>query len=255
MAQTGPSAPLKFLLQTRARTLAIAFVPIVLTIAVSLMTWQNLTRLSETTMWVAHTQKVLTQAEQITRAAVDMETGLRGFLLAGQDNFLEPYVSGQARAFAGLEALRVTVSDNPPQVTRLTEAQDILARWQSDVADPAIALRREIGVDRLGETHHSVVLAQRIAAQITQMIAQDTLPDGAGQRRKVTAGDIMILVQGRSDLFAEIIRACKTAKLPIAGADRLKVGAELAVRDLAALLRFLDTPEDDQSLACALKSP
>ena len=35
MAQTGPSAPLKFLLQTRARTLAIAFVPIVLTIAVS----------------------------------------------------------------------------------------------------------------------------------------------------------------------------------------------------------------------------
>ncbi|NRB33983.1 MAG: double-strand break repair helicase AddA [Rhodobacteraceae bacterium] len=110
-------------------------------------------------------------------------------------------------------------------------------------------------VDRLGETHHSVVLAQRIAAQITQMIAQDTLPDGAGQRRKVTAGDIMILVQGRSDLFAEIIRACKTAKLPIAGADRLKVGAELAVRDLAALLRFLDTPEDDLSLACALKSP
>ena len=145
MAQTGPSAPLKFLLQTRARTLAIAFVPIVLTIAVSLMTWQNLTRLSETTMWVEHTQKVLTQAEQITRAAVDMETGLRGFLLAGQDNFLEPYVSGQERAIAGLEALRVTVSDNPPQVTRLTEAQDILARWQSDVADPAIALRREIG--------------------------------------------------------------------------------------------------------------
>jgi ATP-dependent helicase/nuclease subunit A len=43
--------------------------------------------------------------------------------------------------------------------------------------------------------------------------------------------------------------------LPIAGADRLKVGAELAVKDLAALLSFLATPDDSLSLATALKSP
>ncbi|WP_150121247.1 hypothetical protein, partial [Sulfitobacter sp. HI0076] len=55
--------------------------------------------------------------------------------------------------------------------------------------------------------------------------------------------------------FSEIIRACKAAELPIAGADRLKVGAELAVRDLAAILSFLATPDDDLSLATALKSP
>ena len=69
------------------------------------------------------------------------------------------------------------------------------------------------------------------------------------------AGDVLILVQRRSALFAEIIRACKAADLPIAGADRLKLGAELAVRDLAALLSFLATPEDDLSLAAALRSP
>ena len=44
-------------------------------------------------------------------------------------------------------------------------------------------------------------------------------------------------------------------RLPIAGADRLKVGAELAVKDIAALLSFLATPEDSLSLAAALKSP
>ncbi|MEX0364654.1 MAG: 3'-5' exonuclease, partial [Ruegeria sp.] len=74
-------------------------------------------------------------------------------------------------------------------------------------------------------------------------------------RRKVRPGDFLILVQRRSDLFAEIIRACKSAGLPIAGADRLKVGAELAVKDLAALLSFLATPEDSLSLATVLKSP
>ncbi len=55
-----------------------------------------------------------------------------------------------------------------------------------------------------------------------------------GARRAVTAGDFLILVRRRSDLFQEIIRACKARGLPVAGADRLKLGAELAVKDLSA---------------------
>jgi len=116
-------------------------------------------------------------------------------------------------------------------------------------------------VDRPSPRHHSVILAERIAGQIKEMIDSGvTIPEdgperGTFQRRPVHAGDFLILVQRRSDLFSEIIRACKAAGLPIAGADRLKVGAELAVKDIAALLRFLALPEDSLSLAEALKSP
>ncbi|SMP06349.1 double-strand break repair helicase AddA [Shimia sagamensis] len=115
-------------------------------------------------------------------------------------------------------------------------------------------------VDRLGDTHQTVILADRIAAQIARMIKQDTIadkrgPDGAYRQRKIEPGDFLILVQRRSDLFHEIIRACKLHGLPIAGADRLKVGGEMAVRDLGALLSFLATPEDDLSLATILRSP
>ncbi|WP_412552860.1 double-strand break repair helicase AddA [Shimia sp. MIT1388] len=115
-------------------------------------------------------------------------------------------------------------------------------------------------VDRLGDTHHTVILADRIAAQIARMIKQDTIadtrgPDGQFTQRKIEPGDFLILVQRRSDLFHEIIRACKLHGLPIAGADRLKVGGEMAVRDLGALLSFLATPEDDLSLATILRSP
>lgn len=116
-------------------------------------------------------------------------------------------------------------------------------------------------VDRPGSRHHTVILAERIAQSIKQMIADGvTIPENGSEagsfcRRPVQAGDFLILVQRRSDLFSEIIRACKNAELPIAGADRLKVGAELAVKDIAALLRFLALPEDSLSLAEALKSP
>ncbi|MGY3438515.1 MULTISPECIES: double-strand break repair helicase AddA [unclassified Marinovum] len=115
-------------------------------------------------------------------------------------------------------------------------------------------------VDLPADTHHTVILARRIAREIKRMLDANTPipwkkePHGwAG--RTVSPGDFLILVQRRSDLFAEIIRACKEAGLPIAGADRLKVGAELAVRDLAALLSWLALPEDDLSLATVLKSP
>ncbi|WP_299983585.1 double-strand break repair helicase AddA [uncultured Ruegeria sp.] len=116
-------------------------------------------------------------------------------------------------------------------------------------------------VDRPNARHHTVILAEQVARSIKGMIdAGTTIPDdgedpGIFVRRKVQPGDFLILVQRRSDLFAEIIRACKAVDLPIAGADRLKVGAELAVKDLAALLSFLATPEDSLSLATVLKSP
>ncbi|MEC3861601.1 double-strand break repair helicase AddA [Mesobacterium sp. TK19101] len=116
-------------------------------------------------------------------------------------------------------------------------------------------------VDHVSPQHHTVVLARRVAGFIKELIdTNHPLPiesgnSGTYQARPVRAGDILILVRRRSRLFTEIIRACKQAQLPIAGADRLKVMAELAVRDIGALLAFLATPEDDLSLATALRSP
>ena len=132
-----------------------------------------------------------------------------------------------------------------PVVEKVADAED------GDWTDP---------VDRPGARHHTVILAEKVAQSIKNMIERgETIPEdgkpGQFVRRKVQPGDFLILVQRRSDLFAEIIRACKALHLPIAGADRLKVGAELAVKDLAALLSFLATPEDSLSLATVLKSP
>lgn len=110
-------------------------------------------------------------------------------------------------------------------------------------------------VDRPSPHNHVVQLADHIAQDIQRLMETETIQAKEGHRRAVTAGDILILVRSRSTLFDEIIRACKTRNLPISGADRLKVSAELAVKDLTAILSFLATPEDDLSLACALKSP
>ena len=110
-------------------------------------------------------------------------------------------------------------------------------------------------VDRLSSESPTIQLAKRIAEKISEITKTVSVTGENGEIRPATAGDVLILVQGRGALFDSIISACKSAGLPIAGADRLKVTAELAVRDLLALLSFLALPEDDLSLATVLRSP
>ena len=46
--------------------------------------------------WVNHTHAVLEKAQRLLASAIDMETGMRGYLLAGKKEFLEPYDGGKA---------------------------------------------------------------------------------------------------------------------------------------------------------------
>ena len=97
------------------------------------------------------------------------------------------------------------------------------------------------------------VLAGRIADEIAGWLATARALPGAG--RAIRPGDVMILVQRRGDLFHAVIRRLKNARVPVAGADLLRLEGELAVNDLLAALRFAATASDDLSLAALLRSP
>ncbi len=99
----------------------------------------------ESSRLVDHTHQVLDKTGSLISSAVDMETGMRGFLLTGKEHFLEPYTTGVLSTFKLIEELEETVADNPPQVSRLKSIRSILSRWNRNVALENIKLRREIG--------------------------------------------------------------------------------------------------------------
>lgn len=101
--------------------------------------------MSDNERWVTHTYKVIAQANNILAAAVDMETGMRGYLLAGKEEFLDPYKGGQTKFTKLIGTLRETVNDNPAQVTLLTETEQTIKDWVANVTESNIALRRQIG--------------------------------------------------------------------------------------------------------------
>lgn len=78
--------------------------------------------------WVNHTHGVLADASSLEAVAVDMETGMRGYLLAGKSEFLAPYNQGNKTFNTLLLSLSNTVSDNPAQVKLLKEISSTISQ-------------------------------------------------------------------------------------------------------------------------------
>ncbi len=101
-------------------------------------------------------------------------------------------------------------------------------------------------------------LAGRIAGTIAAWLranSREAVHDKKGNKRRVRAGDILILVRKRGAFFDAVIRALKEQGVPVAGADRLQLTTHLAVLDLVAAGEVALLARDDLTLACVLKSP
>jgi CheY-like chemotaxis protein/CHASE3 domain sensor protein len=103
--------------------------------------------LLSTIRWVEHSDTVTRSASELQRRSIDMETGLRGFLLTGDESFLQPYRGALPRIKGDLDALRKLVSDNRQQSERVERIAALQDDWNR-YADELIALRRS-GADYL----------------------------------------------------------------------------------------------------------
>ncbi len=97
----------------------------------------------------------------------------------------------------------------------------------------------------------TVKLAERIARTLQRWHRDHR--DDLGH--PFAAGDVMILLRQRGALFEAIVKALKDEGVPVAGRDRLTLAEHPAVEDLVVLGRALLLPDDDLTLATALKTP
>ena len=94
--------------------------------------------------WVEHTDRVIGNANETVKLSIDMETGMRGFLITGDERFLDPYEVAKPRIFSSLESLRTMVEDNPQQVDRIDRLLALQRAW-NDFGSEMINQRRNNG--------------------------------------------------------------------------------------------------------------
>ncbi|MDO9420451.1 MAG: response regulator [Herminiimonas sp.] len=91
--------------------------------------------------WVEHTERVIGNANEITKLSVDMESGIRGYVLSNDIAFLAPYEIAKPRIAAEMLTLSELVRDNPEQVDRLQRIKAMQIQWD-EFAQTAIKMRR-----------------------------------------------------------------------------------------------------------------
>jgi CheY-like chemotaxis protein/signal transduction histidine kinase/CHASE3 domain sensor protein len=91
---------------------------------------------------VEHSEKVIRQTNEVATLGVDQETGMRGFLLTGDESFLSPYNIGSAKYEPAMASLIELVRDNPAQVERLRQISGLHAQWRRFAAE-GIAMKRD----------------------------------------------------------------------------------------------------------------
>ncbi|MFK3970936.1 response regulator [Pseudomonas sp. NPDC087358] len=103
-----------------------------------------ITYLLSVIQWVEHTDRVINNINRSLKLSVDMETGMRGFLLTGDERFLDPYEVAKPSIIAELNGLEELVADNPDQVDRFKRLAAMQESW-NQFAQEMITLRRTAG--------------------------------------------------------------------------------------------------------------
>ena len=124
-----------------SKKLIAAFSTLVLVvIGAAAFSYSKLSFIETSNGWTAHTHEVLEETARIIASMVDQETGVRGYLLAGEDGFLEPYRAGDRIYRDSFAKVKSLTADNPAQQTRLAEVDRFAQMWRSTAAEKEIAL-------------------------------------------------------------------------------------------------------------------
>ena len=168
----------------------------------------------------------------------------------------QPVLDFVDAAIAGIGHERFGLGEAPEPHTGETRP-GIVAMWQAVGAATEPDEDAEPDPEEGGEgwlSRPDRMLAENIAQQVAAWM-RDGFPLVKGGERRAGPGDVMVLVRKRKELAGLIVARLHAAGVPVAGVDRLRLGAPLGVKDAVAALRFAAQPFDDLNLAALLVSP
>ena len=119
---------------------------LVLIAAIGLSAYVSTQRLIEQNRSVAHTYEVVKDLEHALSALKDAETGQRGFILTGEDRYLEPYDAAAGEIQHDIDALIELTRDNPVQQESLQQIEKLSAAKLAELRE-TIELRKKSGLD------------------------------------------------------------------------------------------------------------
>jgi len=140
---------------------------------VGLLVFFNLVGEEQTAKWVEHSYQELQYLKDTHSALKDAETGQRGFLLTGEEQYLEPYRTAIATIDRHLRALQRYAVDSPSQqerlrslltliTSKLDELRTTIELWRSGQEQEVLRrLRTDVGKHLMDDIRETMDLMER----------------------------------------------------------------------------------------------
>jgi CHASE3 domain sensor protein len=142
---------------TFGRKIAAGFALAFLLLAgIGMVAYRSIRLMVNTSHTVAHTHEVLERIASVLSMLKDAETGQRGYIITGQDSYLDPYNSAAEGLAKATKELRASTADSANQQSRIDAMEPLVAAKMAELKE-SIALRRKGSVEetakfvRLGE--------------------------------------------------------------------------------------------------------
>lgn len=140
--------------------------------AITIVSYQGTHRLVEAARLEAHTHEVIGQLKDLSAQLKDAETNQRGYLITGDQRYLEPYTNIVQELDGKISTLQQLTADNSDQQQRLARLEPLIetrvAQMQKTIdvfqQQGFATIQREILIDR----------GKQLSDQIDQLIAEMT---------------------------------------------------------------------------------
>ena len=223
-------------MKPRANRFIVPALLLVATVIVALNAWfafRAVGSLLDSEHWVEHTWQVINKVERIMSSAKDAETGNRGYLISGDEAYLEPYNDAIRELPKELDDFQHLTSDSPTQQARITEMRAVLEQRLA-LLQQGIDLRRGGTKDMVRplvlsgtgkvEMDHLRRIADEMEAEERSLLAIRTVHAAADSRRtRYTIG----LASGLDFLLIVLMFRF------LANERRLRIASELDAQRLA----------------------
>jgi signal transduction histidine kinase/CheY-like chemotaxis protein/CHASE3 domain sensor protein len=170
--------------------------------------YRNTRILSDDAGLITHTHEVLSDLEEVLSLAKDAETGQRGFIITGNERYLELYNLGRKQVGPQIDRIEKLVKDNSEQLAQLPTLRALVQEKLDELAE-TVDLRRNSGF----EAAQAVVVTDR---------GRETMDKIRGKIDSMEQTELTL----REQRIAEMDRAFRTAI--ISGLATTLIGMSLA---------------------------
>lgn len=225
---------------------------------ISLFSYFNTNRLVKNAESVAHTHSVKEMIERVISTMKDLETGQRGYIISGSENYLEPYTEGLQTIQQTFERLERLTSDNVVQQAHLAELRPLKDQKLALMRE-SIELRKVRGMDsaqRFVLANSGKVAMDKMREIVRRMHGEEDRLLQIRNADTEASTHVAMLVIGGGGLMSLIIILGALVILNRAETERVAAAVKLEAQNRirAGLIELGEKMAGEQSMASLAKN-